>query len=288
MERDIRRSARSASCRLWFLLMLPIVLSPVLLSVPAQAYDFTNVCPTQPPPKWTAEAWTQFRSACIANNSARDRRFFDRCMTACAVADQDEGIKPKVEADENAFGSGRASVESQLVFQRSSLPGSPAILSSSGRLGRIRQACINTSPIDSGCIVRVRGRAELWERQRTRGLNSPRVLPDSTDKPQGPFSSAGRRQRIYSAPTRATEFDKWPCELRLASYSRFRFYRRPRDEKRIPAIKGLCSALVPNLGRGSVFPASDFDQRPRAGAGFHRPLSRESASEFYRYCVVAV
>ena len=32
---------------------------------------------------------------------------------------------------------------------------------------------------------------ELWERERTGGLNSPRVLPDSTDKPQGPFPLSG-------------------------------------------------------------------------------------------------
>ncbi|MHB8382684.1 MAG: hypothetical protein ACYDC3_10160 [Candidatus Binataceae bacterium] len=142
--------------------MLPIVLSPVLVSLPAQAYDFTNVCPTQPPPKWTAEAWTQFRSACIANNSARDRRFFDRCMTACAVADQEEGIKPKVEKMKMHSAPGEPPLNPNGCSSVPTSPAPPHFELHPGDWARISEQCILTNCPGLKLIMH----ALLWPAQR--------------------------------------------------------------------------------------------------------------------------
>ena len=171
-----------------------------LLGSSAYAYRFEDVCPAQAPPGSDQSQWTQFRDACIRDDSARDRPFFDQCLTKCAVAAAAEGFKPPTPAPPVTNESPIVNPNWCGVVPASPPP--PHFETRPGDWERVRQACMRSADLSLGstCSDMCLNAEEAWQHQRAGDFNQtptanwPPPSPNATRHTEVPLPGGGTVQ----------------------------------------------------------------------------------------------
>jgi hypothetical protein len=172
----------------------------LLVSATAQAYDFANICPAQPPPKWAGSAatWSQFVDSCISNDAsaragrASDRRFWDNCIKTCGLANDAEGrVPPKPAQTEKQTTTSGTPANPNWCSDVPASPPPPHFENKPGDWAYIRSQCMKKSGFDVSCFDDCLAAKERWARAKAGTLNLPEAPKDSTTVPQGPFPLPG-------------------------------------------------------------------------------------------------
>jgi hypothetical protein len=163
---EVMSKARDSVSRLVALALSGVMLAlsgTVLFGSNAYAYRFEDVCPAPAPPGSDQSQWTQFRDACIKDDSATDRRFFDQCMTKCAVAAGADGFKPPTPAPPPQITTESPIVNPNWCGGVPASPPPPHFENGPGEWQRIRQECMRTPGFSLGstCTAECMGAEEM-------------------------------------------------------------------------------------------------------------------------------